>query len=193
MNSFSKQILQSNQFFPKILIGALLIYSVIGIPLFIGYVARYLHQLSEQREITLPQWNNWLALLIESWELLLILIAYAFLPCTVIYWVSASIDQWFGFLWMLVWLPFMLSILIAPVFVCLAFHQYLQRGTVESIFDIRQLYRRFLVTADDTLPLTVTLWGALLLGFPVFGFTIAISVIMYMSVTINAIDTTQYR
>lgn len=193
MNSISKQIIQSERFFPKILIGALLIYSIIGIPFFVGYVARYLHQVLEKQEIELPQWNNWLALLIESWELLLILVAYAVLPCTVIFWISVSVDQWFGFLWMVAWLPFMLSILLAPVFVCLAFHQYLEKGTVESIFDITQLYRRFLVTVNDTLPFTVTLWGALLLGFPVFGFTVAVSIIIYMSETINAIDITRYR
>ena len=193
MNGISKQILQSDRFFLKTLIGALLIYSGIGIPFYIGYVARYLRQLSEHRSVELPAWNHWLALLIESWELLLAILAYAVIPCGVIYWITAFVDQWFGFLWVVVWLPFMLSLLAAPIFVSLAYHHYLQRGIWDSIFELPLLYKRFLATIDNTLPTTVMFWGALLIGFPVFGFTIAVTGIIYLSVNISAIDANRYR
>ena len=192
MNGISKQILQSDRFFLKALVGALLIYSVIGIPFFIGYVARYLHQRSGGGNSELPTWNHWLALLIESWELILAILAYAVFPCGVLGWLALSIDQWFGFLWVLAWLPFTLSLLIAPVFVCLAYYRYLNKGTWDSMFELPLLYRHFVATIDDTLPATVMFWGAMLLGFPVFGFTIAVSAIIYTSFNITAIDAGRY-
>lgn len=193
MNGISKQILQSDRFFLKTLVGALLIYSVIGIPFFIGYMARHLHQQSQGRGAELPVWNHWLALLIESWELILAILAYAVFPCGVLGWLALSIDQWFGFLWILVWLPFTLSLLVAPVFVSLAYHRYLDKGTWDSMFELPILYRQFIATIDDTLPATMMFWGAMLLGFPVFGFTIAASAMIYMSFSITAIAASRYR
>lgn len=193
MNSISKQILQSHQFFLKTLVGTLLVYSIIGIPFFVGYIARYLHQISEKKEFTLPQWNNWLALLIESWELLLTIFLYAIIPCSLLVLISSSVDQWFGPLWMLSWLPTMLMLFFAPILVCFAYYQYLLKGTFESLFDYKKIFEAFLSTAEIVIPLTLTLWGTLFIGFPVFGFTLAISIILYMPEITNAIETTRYR
>lgn len=191
MNSISKQILQSHQFLWKSLMGGILIFSIIGIPFFIGYMARYLHQIRDHNNFELPQWNHWLALLIESWELLLAVLIYGVIPGGFFSMMSHSIDGYVGFLWPIIWLPTMLCALISPMLVTISYQQYLTRGTLDSLFDIPQAYQTFLSTVEELIPYTLMLWGAWFIGFPIFGFTISISLIIYIPVTLSAIARTR--
>ncbi len=198
MNSISKQILRSPQFFPKLVVAALLIYLGIGIPLFIGYLARYLQQYKERGELALPQWNHWLALIIESWELLVVMLAYTMLPMGLAYAISHTIGPWFGSIgWIslrvLPWIPTMMLFFICPLFTSIAYSRYLKTGNFESVLDFKGIYQDFVRSMEELITLTLLLWGALFIGFPILGFTLAISSVLYFLMVFHTIDHHRHR
>lgn len=197
MDSISKQILRSPLFFPKLLIAALLVYSLVGIPLFIGYLSRFLHQLKNRRDANLPQWNSWLALLIESWELLVLITIYTVLPILLACWIASIISGWLGWLfwipiWSLPWIPAMLVVWVAPIFSGIAYHRYLIRGSIESAFDIRSIWQTALCNAEQLLILTLVFWGVIFIGFPILGFAIAAGLTLYFPLVFQIVDQQTY-
>ncbi len=198
MNSISKQILRAPQFFPKLVVASLLIYSLVGIPIFVGYLARFLQQFWDRKEPALPQWNDWLALVIECWELLVVLLAYAVIPMALSVMIASWIDQWFGSvawipLWTIPWIPVMAICFASPILVSLAYIQYLKNGNFESILNFKNIYQDFLRSKEELFTLTFMLWGVLVIGFPLIGFTIAIGLVLYIPLVINIVDNNRYR
>jgi len=198
MNTISKQILHSHQFFPKLLVAAALIFSIIGIPWVIGYLARYLQQIKDRKDFTLPQWNNWLALLVESWELLVLILLVAVLPITLSVFFAAAIDGWFGSIlwipiWPVAWIPTMMLALGCPLLVALAYHQYLRKSHWDAVLNFKEIWLDFKHSSEELIIVTLMFWGAMLIGFPLIAFTISFGLFIYFPMIIQIVENNHYR
>lgn len=162
--------------------------TIVGIPFFLGYLMRYLHQIKDKREYQLPQWNQWIALLVESWELIIITLVYALFPLWITYAFASFIDGWLWIFGTLAWIPFCFFAALCPIVICLAVASLLSTNSFESIFDFKFIYRLFQETVSCTLIPTIILVGFLFLTFPLYGIGWAMGWILYLPVTLFEIE-----
>jgi hypothetical protein len=189
MDSISKQILRSDHFIGKSVVGGLLIYSLLGIPFFIGYLARYLRQIKDSGgDYTLPAWNHWLALLMESWELLLVILAYGCVPFLIAIGFSSAVDGALGALWTLAWIPVSVVACFAPAAVSLAYYRFMETDNIRSAFDIKFIINALSRVTLLILPNILLFWGALVIGFPILGIAVAIALIFFFPAVFWSLD-----
>jgi len=113
-------------------------------------------------------------------------------------WLSSSVDGWFANvlwipLWPLPWIPTMLLYLLCPIWVALGYVQYLKNGTFEAALNFREMMEDFQKSSEEVIVMTVLLWGVLLIGFPVLGFTIAAASLVYLTIIVDMVETHRYR
>ena len=191
LEAYIKHIVESDRFLPKVLIMAALFFSILGIPLVLGYIARYINQVKEKREYTLPQWEGWITLLVESIELIILILLYCVIPIMVVHWLTGLIAPLFGILEFLMWLPFSVLMLVCPIVSVCAYYLYLEKQNLGALFyisDIWKLVRLHFMTM--WLP-TIAFWGIMYLGFPLFGFTIPLGLLFYLSFLISYFENPQ--
>jgi hypothetical protein len=189
MDDISKQILRSDHFVGKLFVAGLLLYSIVGIPFFVGYLARYIQQIRDTGgDYTLPAWNDWLALLMESWELLLIVLAYGLVPMAILAIVSSSIGQSLGIFWALAWLPLSFAAVYVPAIISLAYYRFIENDNIRHAFDLRSMLPMLTATAIALFPSTLLFWGALLVGFPLLGLSAAVAALFYFPHSLKLID-----
>jgi hypothetical protein len=193
MDSISKQIVRSDRFLPKLLVGSLLMYSVIGIPFLLGFLTRFWRNFHTRSTIDLPQWSNWTALLMECWELLLLVVVYALLPVGLLLWLTCSLDAWFGVhLWFpfrgLLWLPLAIMAFVSAPLVALAFHVHLRSSDLKSCLIWPPFLRTYLDHAEALTALTLLFWGVVLLGLPIYGIAFTFAATLYVPLVFNVID-----
>jgi hypothetical protein len=193
MDSISKQIVRSDRFLPKLLVGALLMYSIVGIPFLLGYLTRFYRQFHTRSTTILPQWSNWTALLLECWELLLLVLIYALLPIGLLFWLTCSLDAWIGIhLWLpfrgLLWLPLAILAFISAPSVALAFHAHLRNGDLKSCLIWKPMLRTYFEHAEALTAFTLLFWGIVLLGLPLYGITFTFAAVLYIPLVFNVIN-----
>jgi len=191
IEAYIKHIIESDRFLPKVLIMAALFFSILGIPLVLGYIARYVSQVKDKREYTLPQWEGWLTFLVESLELIIILLVYALIPILIIHWITGLIAPLFGVLEFVIWLPYCAYLVICPMLSVCAYYVYLEKQTLSAIFHLEDIFKLIKGHFYTLLLPTVALWGLGLLGFPLFGFAIPLGILIYLSFVITYFENPQ--
>lgn len=87
----------------------------------------------------------------------------------------------------------MLLYLLCPIWVALGYVQYLKNGTFEAALNFREMMEDFQKSSEEVIVMTVLLWGVLLIGFPVLGFTIAAASLVYLTIIVDMVETHRYR
>jgi hypothetical protein len=188
MHTFAKQIVGGLQFLPKVALGAILIYSLLGIPFFIGYLHRYTVRMLQTRDFELPQWNQWTAMLLEGWELLVLILSCCVIPLAGSWLLAHGISPHLGWFSPLAWLPFCLLSLICPMLVSGAYHQFLTTGRLVDCLDFKRIKDRILRAGDTLFPATLSLLGFLWVGYPVAGLSLAIALVIYLPLSVLSIE-----
>lgn len=174
-------------------VAALLIFSLLGIPFFLGYLARYVKQVRSNNDLTLPQWNEWIALLVESWELLLLIFAYGLLPILLVWKVSSVWSDWVLYFEFFTWLPTTVVLFISIQLIALAYSEFLDTQKLEAAFNIGRLVELYKHYWSELMIPTITFWGTVFLGFPVFGFSTAIAMTIYFPIVFIELENNRYR
>jgi hypothetical protein len=190
-HSFAKQIFRSRLFLPKVLLAALCIHTLIGIPVFIAYLHRFMTQVSHRTEVELPQWNEWLAMMLAGWELMVLMLAAA-IPLVICIVFGFWFDPLLGWFGGLAWLPASVTGLLIPGILAVAYHQVLSTGSLRGLSQTRLLVERWKRSFEPLAAPTLMLAGWLFLGLPLFGLTTAIGLFLYLPFAVHAVETSRF-
>ncbi len=185
LEAYIKHIVESERFLPKVLIMAALFFSILGIPLVLGYIARYISQVKDKREYTLPQWEGWITLLVESIELIIIILLYNVIPIILVHWLTSLTAPLFGVLEFVMWLPYSVLLLVCPILSVCAYYVYLEKRTLAALFYLQDIWKILQLHSISMLLPTIAFWGFIYLGFPLFGFSIPFGILIYLSFLIT--------
>lgn len=165
----------------KLLIGSLLSFIPLVNVFALGYCLRYFRSLVHDRQIDLPEWSEWEALLTDGLKALCIIILFALVPLSFAFILSSFINLLsFGFLsWLGSLLILAVSFLVPPLCFCTLVCFLRSGDNWRSLLAVGPIAEDVRHLAGQLWFPTLALWGFWLLTWPIYGFGFFIGMLVY--------------
>lgn len=165
------------EFWPRALIGSLLMFIPLVNLLSLGYLMRMGRETLARGDAVMPAWDRWDRLLFDGLRCFLVILLFAKLPSWLLWGVAAAVyclleALHFGIFACVV---FILPLALMPVATALALsalHRVISTGQLESLLAVDQVWRNVVAAAPRLAIPILAVFGVCLLGLPLYGFAV---------------------
>lgn len=175
IEELSRRIWEDTDFRTKWLIGGLLASVPLLNIIVLGYFLRYARQLRQGDGLTLPAWDKWEELLMDSLRMLILKLVFAGIPFVVSLVLSWMLQSVFGIFSGLTffpvgWLFIPLGAAFGMLFWMAALMRYLPGQDWARVFDFASVWRVSMRLAPKLAVPILALIGLVTVGAPLVGF-----------------------
>lgn len=175
IEELSRRIWEDTEFRPKWLIGGLLSSIPLINLIVLGYFLRYARQVRRGDGLTLPAWDNWEELLMDSLRMVILILVFVGLPFLVsvfLSWMFQGVLGLFSGLALMPagWFFLPLGVAFGLLFWMAALMRYLPGQDWSRVFDFAAVWRVAKRLAPRLVVPILTFIGLVAVGAPLAGF-----------------------
>lgn len=141
LESIGQRILTQRDGWAKVLLGGLLCLTVIGAPFALGYLFRYAYRLRNSGDLALPAWEDWGRHYLMGLMFLGVWLIWFLLPLLLGAVLSLLLGViTFGITGIVAWLPFSITLLMAPALFCAALMRFQKHRNWGALLEYKAIW-----------------------------------------------------